>query len=235
VPRDTYDERLRTNLPQVQERVAAALGRAGRTDSVRIVAVTKTHPVEAVHAAWSAGITDVGENRVQELDEKRAAYGEAEGPAWHLIGHLQRNKARRAITLFDRIHSVDSLRLAQELSKEAVRAGTDIRALVQVNVSGEATKGGFDAARAVDEIAAVAALPGIACDGLMTMAPLTEDERVVRATFAGTRALLERCRAQGVMQGAELSMGMSGDFEVAIEEGSTMIRLGTILFGERVQ
>jgi PLP dependent protein len=155
--------------------------------------------------------------------------------SWHLIGHLQRNKVRRAIALFDWIHSVDSLRLAQELSTEAERAGTTVRALVQVNASGEATKGGFDAARETDAVAAVAALPGLSCEGLMTMAPLTDDEALLRATFARTRSLLERCAAQGVpLRGRELSMGMSHDYELAIEEGSTMIRLGTVLFGERL-
>ncbi|HSJ08370.1 MAG TPA: YggS family pyridoxal phosphate-dependent enzyme [Longimicrobiales bacterium] len=228
-----YDERLQQNLPRVEERIARALARSGRSDGVRLIAVTKSHPAAAVTAAFRAGIRDVGENRVQELEEKRAELGDGPG-VWHLIGHLQRNKAKRAITLSDLIHSVDSHRLAQELSKEAVKAGVSIRVLVQVNVSGEASKGGFDAARAVSEISAVAELPGVVCEGLMTMAPLTDDEGAVRATFVGTRELLERCMAEGVpLQGRELSMGMSGDFEIAIEEGSTMIRLGTILFGER--
>jgi len=233
-----YEERLRENLPLVQERVATALARAGRTDQVRLIAVTKSHPLEAVKAAWQAGLRDAGENRVQELDEKHSTLEAdadvAAGITWHLIGHLQRNKVKRAIELFDMIHSVDSLRLANELSKEAVRAGITLRALVQVNVSGEESKGGL--ARGVDEIAEVANLPGLQCEGLMTMAPLSDDEALVRGTFADTRELLERCHAQKIgLHGSELSMGMSGDFEIAIEEGSTMIRLGTILFGGRVQ
>ncbi|MEX0908072.1 MAG: YggS family pyridoxal phosphate-dependent enzyme [Gemmatimonadota bacterium] len=236
-----YDRRLSQSLPRVEERIAAARNRAGRADAVRLIAVTKGHPVEAVAAAVRAGLRDVGENRVQELEEKRAAFDAAgagdaagaAGPEWHLIGHLQRNKVRRAITLFEMIHSVDSLRLAQELSKEAERAGIVVRALVQVNVSGEVTKGGFEAARAVDMIAGVASLPGIAVEGLMTMAPFTDDEAMVRSTFAGARGLLERCAAEGVPVGRELSMGMSGDYEIAIEEGSTMVRIGTTLFGER--
>jgi pyridoxal phosphate enzyme (YggS family) len=228
-------EQLPAQLAQVQDRITAALQRAGRSGAVRIVAVTKGHPAAAVEAAVRAGLRDVGENRVQELEEKRAAVGAAAQPVWHLIGHLQRNKVRRAIQLFDTIHSIDSLRLAQELSKEAVRSGVTVRGLVQVNVSGEASKGGFDAAAAVDLITAVAALPALAIDGLMTMAPLTDDERAVRATFAGTRALLEQCVSAGVpLQAHELSMGMSGDYEIAIEEGSTMVRLGTVLFGERL-
>jgi PLP dependent protein len=228
-----YEARLKETLPRVQERIAAALERSGRHDSVQLVAVTKGHPVAAVAAAAQAGIGVVGENRVQELAEKRAATP-APAVAWHLIGHLQRNKVKLAVPLFELIHSVDSLRLARELSKEAQRAGVVVRGLAQVNVSGEAAKGGFEGDSAVDEIAAVAALPGLAIAGLMTMAPFTEDEVMVRDTFRRTRRLLEQCVAEGVaLSGRELSMGMSGDFELAIEEGSTMVRLGTILFGER--
>jgi pyridoxal phosphate enzyme (YggS family) len=231
-----YEERLRANLPRVQERIAAAAARAGRASPVQLVAVTKGHPLVAVSAAVAAGIHAVGENRVQELEAKRAEYpADAPQPEWHLIGHLQRNKARKALTLFDRIHSVDSLRLAETLSAEAERAGVTVRGLVQVNISGEASKGGFDAARAAAEIAAITGLPGLSIDGLMTMAPLDADESVLRATFGGTRALLEQCVTDGVpLAGRELSMGMSGDYEIAIEEGSTMVRLGTVLFGERV-
>jgi pyridoxal phosphate enzyme (YggS family) len=232
-----YDERLKQSLPSVQERIAAALSRSGRSGGVRLVAVTKGHPVEAVRAAVHAGIRAVGENRVQELQAKRSEYPADEAqPEWHLIGHLQRNKVRKALQLFDMIHSIDSLRLAEELSAEAVRAGVTVRALVQVNVSGEEAKGGFDAERDAAGIAAIAALPGVAVHGLMTMAPLTDDETVLRATFRGARELLERSVSAGVqLAGRELSMGMSGDYEIAIEEGGTMVRLGTVLFGERVQ
>jgi pyridoxal phosphate enzyme (YggS family) len=232
-----YAERLRESMPRVEEQIARALDRSGRRDGVRVVAVTKGHPTDAVRAAAAAGLRDVGENRVQELDAKRSELEGADvAVAWHLIGHLQRNKARRAVQLFDCIHSIDSLRLAQELSSEAVRAGITVRGLVQVNASGEESKGGFDADRAIDEIAQVAALASVQCEGLMTMAPFTDDESVIRATFRETRALLERCTREGVaLRGAELSMGMSGDFEIAVEEGSTMLRLGTILFGERTQ
>jgi PLP dependent protein len=230
-----FEERLRESVPRVREEIAAALARAGRSDEVRIVAVTKGHPLEAVAAAVRAGLPDVGENRVQELESKRAEYGGALAqPSWHLIGHLQRNKARLAVSLSDMIQSVDSGRLAAELSKEAVRAGRTVRVLVQVNVSGEETKGGFDAARAVQEIARVVALPGLRCEGLMTMAPFVDDEAVLRGTFAGARQLLERCVSEGLpLAGRELSMGMSHDYVVAVEEGSTMVRLGTVLLGER--
>jgi hypothetical protein len=232
-----YGDRLRESLPRVEARITRALERSGRTQQVRIVAVTKGHPAAAVHAAAAAGIEDVGENRVQELAAKRSELADADvAVSWHLIGHLQRNKVRRAVQLFDRIHSIDSMRLARELSAEAERAGITVRGLVQVNVSGEQSKGGVDADVAVAEIAQVAALPGLSCEGLMTMAPFTADENVVRAVFAGARALLERCTRENIaLRGAELSMGMSGDFEIAVEEGSTMVRLGTILFGERQQ
>lgn len=230
-----YEERLKASLPEVEERVARALERSGRSEAVRIVAVTKGHPLAAVRAAAAAGLHDVGENRVQELESKHAELT-GEAVTWHLIGHLQRNKAKRAVQLFDRIHSIDSVRLAHELSKEARSAGIVVRGLVQVNVSGEGTKGGFDASRATAEIAEVAGLPGLSCEGLMTMAPFTDDEAVVRATFAGARALLEGCMREGIgLRGTDLSMGMSGDYEIAIEEGSTMLRLGTVLFGERTQ
>jgi PLP dependent protein len=230
-----FEQRLRESLPRVEERVAAAVHRAGRSGAVRIVAVTKGHPVDAVAAAVAAGLRHVGENRIQELDSKREAWSTATpGPEWHLIGHLQRNKVKKAVALSDLIQSVDSLRLAEELSKEAVRSGLTVRLLAQVNVSGEATKGGFDAAQAVDDIARIAELPGLACEGLMTMAPYIDDVAVLRNTFAATRRLLEQCVAEGVpLAGRELSMGMSHDFEIAVEEGSTMTRLGTILFGER--
>lgn len=246
--RNMYEEALRRRLPGVEERIAEALRRSGRSDAVGLVAVTKGHGVEAVRAAVAAGIRRVGENRVQELESKRGEWeGAASGagpaggsvPEWHLIGHLQRNKARRAIALSDVIESVDSVRLARELSKEADRGGMVVRVLIQVNVSGEASKSGFDAreahaAEAVDRIGEVASLPGLRVEGLMTMAPFTDEEAVVRATFGGARRLLERCAAAGVgLRGRELSMGMSSDFEIAIEEGSTMIRLGTVLFGER--
>jgi PLP dependent protein len=230
-----FAELLRDSVPRVREAMAGALLRAGRQDGVRLVAVTKGQPLEAVEAAVRAGLRELGENRVQELESKRAAYpADVESPTWHLIGHLQRNKVKRALALSDMIQSVDSLRLAAELSREAVRAGLTARILVQVNVAGEATKGGFDAAGGVEAIARVTELPGLRCEGLMTIAPFVDDEAVLRSTFAATRRLLEQCIGEQVpLTGRELSMGMSHDFRIAIEEGSTMVRLGTILFGER--
>jgi PLP dependent protein len=231
-----YESRLSDTLGPVRERIDRALERAGRSGQVRIVAVTKGHTVEAVRAALGVGLTSMGENRVQELEEKVGAAGRS-GVEWHMIGHLQRNKARLAVDLSDWIHSVDSLRLARALSNEAVRAGFRVRGLLQVNVSGEEAKGGFEADEAMDALGALGELSGLEIHGLMTMAPWTSDQAVLRSTFARTRALLERCRRElpGALRGNELSMGMSNDFEIAVEEGATMVRLGTVLFGEREQ
>lgn len=230
-----YDATLRETLPQVLDRIGDALERAGRGDAVTIVAVTKAHPMAAVHAALKVGLHRLGENRVGELAEKVEGLGR-DGPEWHLIGHLQRNKARRALELFDRIHSIDSLRLARTLSAEAERADVEVRGLVQVNVSGEGTKGGFQGEALVDALGQILELPRLRVDGLMTMAPLTDDATVLRRTFMGARRLLEDAASQlEGLQGRELSMGMSNDFEIALEEGATILRLGTVLFGERPQ
>jgi pyridoxal phosphate enzyme (YggS family) len=227
-----YDARLRENLPRVEERIGRVLERAGSNARVTIVAVTKGHPPDAVRAAVEVGLVDVGENRVVELEEKRAEVDVH--VRWHLIGHLQRNKVRRALPLFHLVHSVDSLRLAEALSAEAERAGVEVAALVQVNASGEVTKGGLTVDGGVDPIAQIAKLPGLRVQGLMTMAPFTDDEAVVRRTSSSTRALFDVCGAAvPEFEARHLSMGMSNDFEIAVEEGSTMVRLGTVLFGER--
>lgn len=234
-----YEARIRENLPGVEARIAEASGRAGRTDRVRIVAVTKGHPADAVRAAVAAGLNDCGENRVAELADKSDALGR-HAASWHLIGHLQRNKVAQALELFDLIHSIDSLRLAKALSAAAVAAGIKVRGLIQVNASGEESKGGIDV---VDDVTAAMAavreivvLPNLEIQGFMTMAPFTAAEPMLRSTFARTRRLRDECRRQiAGFTGSELSMGMSNDFEVAVEEGSTMVRLGTILFGERVK
>ncbi|MGH7551723.1 MAG: YggS family pyridoxal phosphate-dependent enzyme [Longimicrobiales bacterium] len=223
---------MRESLPRVEERIGLALERAGSNARVTIVAVTKGHPPDAVRAAVEVGLADVGENRVVELEEKRAEVDVH--VRWHLIGHLQRNKVRRALPLFHLVHSVDSLRLAEELSAEAERADVEVAALVQVNASGEVTKGGLSVEDGVDPIAQIATLPRLRVKGLMTMAPFTDDEAVVRRTFSSTRALFDACGAAvPEFEARHLSMGMSNDFEIAVEEGSTMVRLGTVLFGER--
>ncbi|MGE0441616.1 MAG: YggS family pyridoxal phosphate-dependent enzyme [Gemmatimonadales bacterium] len=225
----TYPE-LGRRLLAVRERIARARDRAGLSHEVRIVAVTKGHGPEAVAAAVREGLTTVGENRVQEALAKQEALGGLE-VEWHLIGSLQRNKARQAVGRFALIHSVDRLELAEELARR-VSPGTRQRVLVEVNCGDEPQKGGVVPEAADDLVAQVRSQPGLAFEGLMTMAPFTEDVAIQRAAFGRLRRLKERLEGQGVPV-AQLSMGMSGDFEAAVEEGATMVRLGTILFGER--
>lgn len=223
---------LQARIAEVRERIERARERAGG-GPVTLVAVTKTHPPGLVEAARAAGLAEVGENRVDELEGKVAEVGR-EALRWHLIGRLQRNKVRRALPLFDLLHSVDSVRLAKKVSEEAERIGRTASVLVQVNTSGEEAKGGFEAPGAAEAVAEVCSLPALRVEGLMTMAPFTEDEAVLRRTFSGARALFERCgREVPGFQPVHLSMGMSNDFEIAVEEGSTLVRLGSVLFGER--
>jgi pyridoxal phosphate enzyme (YggS family) len=224
---------LAVRVAEVRERIERARERAGRSGPVTLVAVTKTHPAEVVRAAVAAGVTDVGENRVQELEEKVGEVGRG-AARWHLIGHLQRNKVAKALPLFDLLHSLDSLRLAQALSDAAVKAGVTVRALVEVNSVGEETKGGILAAEAVDAIGRMAELPGVELRGMMTMAPFIDDEAVIRRAFRTTRELCEEAARQVAgFSGTELSMGMSNDFEIAVEEGATLVRVGSSIFGER--
>jgi pyridoxal phosphate enzyme (YggS family) len=226
-------DELRTRIESVRQRIEAARARAGRADEVTLVAVTKTHPADVVRAAIAAGVADVGENRVQEMDEKVAEVGRR-AVRWHLIGHLQRNKAARAVALADLVHSLDSIRLAEALSTEAVKAGVIVPALVQVNTSGEESKFGLAPEEAIDAVGRMAELPGLRLEGMMTMAPFTDDQAVIRRTFAGARRLREEAERQvPAFTGQHLSMGMSNDFEAAVEEGSTLVRVGSTLFGER--
>jgi PLP dependent protein len=225
--------RVAERVAEVRARIDAARARAGRAEAVTLVAVTKTHPAAAARAAIAAGVSDLAENRVQELDAKVAEIGRG-GATWHLIGHLQRNKARRAIPLFDLMHALDSQRLAETISAEAVAAGVTVRGLVQVNVSGEGSKGGFAADGALDAVAAVCALPGLRVEGLMTMAPFDAAAPELRRVFGQARRLFEQAAREAPgFEARHLSMGMSNDFEIAVEEGSTLVRLGSVLFGER--
>ena len=220
------------HLEAVRARIEQAAKRAGRDPSgITIVAVTKTHPLAAVREAVDAGLGDVGENRVQEALGKQ---DEWKGPPvrWHLIGHLQRNKAKQAVGRFALIHSLDSIRLADALEQAAAQAGVTQDVLVQVNVAREPQKDGASPDDAEALLRHAEALPHLRVKGWMTMAPLTNDVSVQRAAFRGLRELSERLAVSG-QRSAVLSMGMSGDFEVAVEEGATMLRLGTILFGER--
>jgi pyridoxal phosphate enzyme (YggS family) len=232
-----YFERLERALPQVRERIQRACERAGRSDAdaVTLVAVTKGHALEALQAARQVGLQVIGESRVQEARAKWEASGDL-GLEWHLVGHLQRNKVRQALRMFTLIHSVDSLRLAREIDKEAAKSGRPAEVLVQVNASGEDSKHGFSPQDGLEAVRATTELEHVRVIGLMTMAPFTDDEAVLRGAFRHTGALFERCRdSVEKFEGRHLSMGMTNDYEIAIEESSTMVRLGTVLFGERPQ
>ena len=230
----TYDERVAVSLPEVQDRISRAAARSGRaSDEVTLVAVTKAHPIEAVEAALSHGLFQLGENRTEELAWKRATI-EDRRAQWHMIGHVQRRKAPRLVGVADLVHSIDSVRLAERLSRAATDADGVVDVLVQVNTSGEESKAGFQGGALKDEVSTVIALPGLAVRGLMTMAPFTDDEALLRRTFEGVRILHEELRVFGGYRGDHLSMGMTNDFEIAIEEGSTMVRIGTALFGKRM-
>jgi len=222
---------------EVEERVAEACARNGRDPRhVRIVAVTKGHPAETVVAALEAGFREIGENRVAEaaLKFSRAAKSlEEHGAVRHMVGHLQRNKARDALTSFDWIQSVDSVRLAQALSQRLEDGGVGFPVLVQVNVGGEEQKHGFEPDEAIERAHEIAQLPGLTVRGLMTMAPLTDEEEVLRSTFRRARELFEKMGAVTEPAPDTLSMGMSGDYLLAVEEGATLVRLGTALFGPR--
>jgi pyridoxal phosphate enzyme (YggS family) len=222
-------EDLPDRLTEVRQRIGEAARRGGHGQDVRIIAVTKTHGPDAVAAAWNAGLEDVGENRVQEALGKMAA---GSPPVrWHLIGHLQRNKVK-SVDGFFLVHSIDSLRLAVAANAHGLSSGRAVPALVQMNVAGEETKGGF----ATDELDTagdqLSAMTGLDVRGVMTMARFGASEAELRRTFQGARQAAENLRQRG-FKASELSMGMSGDFEIAVEEGATYVRLGTILFGER--
>ena len=217
----------------VQARVAAACARAGRDPaSVTIVAVAKLHPAPAVVAAVAAGVTDVGENYAQELVAKAAEVAAASGgepPRWHFIGRLQRNKAKLIAGKVALVHAVDSVELGAELGKRAAAIGLVQPVLVAVNLGGEATKSGVEPADAPGLVAALRGVAGIRVDGLMTMPPPADDPEASRPHFQALRALRDRIGGELPV----LSMGMSGDFEVAIAEGATHVRIGTAIFGER--
>ena len=216
-------------LREVQEKIDAAVRRGGHGQSVRVVAVTKTHGPEAAVAAWDAGLQDVGENRVQEALAKMEAVSVP--VRWHLIGHLQRNKARHA-SRFALVQSMDSERVADALHAVGVERGEPVHVLAQVNVVEEESKGGYPLDRLPAEAERLRGLTGVSVRGAMAMAPLDADERTLRVVFGGARRARDLLRAAG-HEATELSMGMSNDFEIAVEEGATYVRLGTILFGAR--
>jgi pyridoxal phosphate enzyme (YggS family) len=220
---------LADRVAEVRGRITEAVARGGHGQPVAIIAVTKTYGPDAAMAAWEAGIPDVGENRVQEALSKME---EVNVPVrWHLIGHLQRNKAK-SVERFALVHSIDSGRLADAVTRVGDDRGTPVRALMQVNTSGEESKGGLTPREAELEGVRWLGLRGLRIEGVMTMAPLDADERTLREVFSGARGVRERLQAMG-HPAVELSMGMSNDYEIAVEEGATMVRLGTVLFGAR--
>jgi len=213
--------------------MARAAERAGRDPrSVVLVGVVKTVPEELIREAVSLGLVDLGESRVQEAETHVGAVGR-DAARWHMVGHLQRNKAGRAVELFDRVHGVDTVGLAEALSRRAVAAGRRLRVLVEVNVTGEATKFGAAPDAVVGLLERVVELPGLAIDGLMTVGAPVATAAEARPGFARLRALRDASERALGLRLPELSMGMSGDFEVAVEEGATLVRVGTALFGGR--
>jgi pyridoxal phosphate enzyme (YggS family) len=217
----------------ILERIGEAATRAGRDPAtVEVVAVTKSVGADRIRAAIDAGFTTLAENRVQERIAKADDVG---GGRWHLVGPLQSNKARRAIELFEVIETVDSLDIAERLNRIAgeVRPGVPLSVLLQVNVDDDPAKAGFDPAALERDVPAILGLPGIAVEGLMTVGRLVETAELARPTFVALRALSERLRSRHAGLGPALSMGMSEDYPIAVEEGATLVRLGRAIFGAR--
>ena len=218
---------IRDNLERVREAIGEALIRAGRKDQVELVVVTKTVPPDRINEAIDAGVTVIGENRVQEAEEKFSAV--RDGVRWHLIGHLQRNKVKKALPIFTMIQSIDKLETALEIERRAERP---VEVLIEINSSGEETKSGIEPGRLFQLVDELRPLQNLVIRGLMTVGPLTGDEARIREAFRATRAAFERLkeRERGI---SCLSMGMSADYAAAIEEGSNMVRIGSAIFGPR--
>jgi Predicted enzyme with a TIM-barrel fold len=231
------EDQLAARFKHVRAQVAAATQRCGRSpDEVKLIAISKTHPASAITKLIELGATDVGENRVQEAGAKITEVGR-DKVRWHLVGHLQANKARRAVTLFDVIHSLDSIDLAQRLDRlcqEKQRESLSV--LIQVDLGHEETKSGVDEAKLEELVETVKSLPRLELIGLMTLPPFFDDAEHSRPFFRRLRELRDELGSRGVFgdRKGELSMGMTHDFAVAIEEGATMVRIGTAIFGERV-
>jgi len=228
---------LQENIDQVQEHISRAAIKSGRSaEDITLIAVGKTHPAEFLIPAIKLGLDNFGENRIQESEEKIPKLSE-HNLRWHLIGHLQRNKAAEAIELFDEFHALDSNRLARRLQKQIKKAEQEqLQTFVQVNVSGEESKYGLDPEHLEDLLKTVLEeCPRVFVKGLMTIAPWTDNEKVLRETFQNLRALLERFQSYNTanIQMESLSMGMTNDYEIAVEEGATHLRIGRAIFGER--
>ncbi len=217
---------IEQRVREIERRVAAAAQRAGRSAAeVTVIGVTKTVGAEVIEQAFQAGMRHFGESRIQEAKEKIAGLSALKPqPTWHMVGHLQTNKVKTAVEILDIIHSVDSIRLAEAISQNA-RCVMPI--LIQVNISGEASKSGLSASEAASAVERASRLPQIRVAGLMTIAPYTDDQEEVRPVFRQIRELRDSLGLE------HLSMGMTDDFEVAIEDGATMVRVGRAIFGER--
>jgi len=222
------------NVARVREQIAQAAAKARRAvDEIELVAITKTHPAEKVREAVEAGQTLFGESRVQEA---RAKIPELPSNLrWHFVGHLQKNKIRHALPLFELIHSVDSLALAEDINRIAEEEGLHPRVLLEVNVAGEGSKFGFSPEKLRDQMEGLLALPRLSILGLMTIPPLAEEAEASRKYFVQLRELRDRLQTEFRVDLAQLSMGMTQDFPVAIEEGATLVRVGTAIFGERLE
>jgi pyridoxal phosphate enzyme (YggS family) len=220
------------NLQRVREQIAAAAAKSGRTvDDVELVAISKTHPAEKVREAIDAGQTLFGESRVQEARGKIPEL--PSNLRWHFVGHLQKNKIRHALPLFDLIHGIDSLGLAQDMDRIAEDEGAHPRVLIEVNVAGEGSKFGFQPEKLTVEMESLLSLPRLSILGLMCIPPIAEEAEASRKYFVNLRELRDRLQTEFHVDLAQLSMGMTQDYTVAVEEGATLVRVGTAIFGER--
>lgn len=231
---------VQERLKEVQERIEAAAGRASRSSQeIRIVGVTKSHPQEVVQAAHQAGLRLIGENRVEEALPKKAASVELVGLEWHMVGHIQSRKARNVVQVFDVVHSVDRGKIAERLNREAMQTGIRLPILLECNVSGEASKWGWQLTdkttwpEIVEEFTRIRELSNLDVRGLMTMAPMVLEPEAVRPVFSRLRELRDYLLQAVPGDWTELSMGMTDDYEIAVEEGATLLRIGRAIFGPR--
>lgn len=226
---------IRENIEIVKSKIEAACSRSGRNlRDVTLIAVSKTKPVSDIEQAYEVGMRDFGENKVQELDEKFPVL--PKDIKWHLIGHLQRNKVKYIVDKVELIHSVDSVRLAEQIEHEAEKKNLNVNILVQVNVANEDTKFGLQSGETIDIVRQISSFPHVRIKGLMTIAPFTDNPEDNRIYFKKLRELSEEIHNLHIdnVEMKELSMGMTGDYEVAVEEGATLVRVGTGIFGNRI-